>query len=83
MSKVQVQPASDLHEHYLCWPNTFRRPTDDEWYNEVRSLKDKVSEWKTLSVTAVAAENHGVAEYIKQLENRLAEAIAKQANPSL
>ena len=46
MSKVQVQPASDLHEHYLCWPNTFRRPTDDEWYNEVRSLKDELADIK-------------------------------------
>lgn len=48
--------------------------------SELQSLREQLAvaqQWKSLSVTAVAAENPSVAEYVEQLESQLRDAQAK------
>lgn len=58
---VSQPPASEQAMNAKKYPNTYRHPTADE-------IKAEASAWKNLSVTAIAAENSSVAEYIAQIE---------------
>jgi len=58
-------PASEQAKSAWKYPNTYRHPT-------VAEIKVEVDAWKHLSVTAIAAENQSVAEYVKQLEAKCA-----------
>ena len=55
-------PASEQAMSAEKYPHTFSHPT-------AMAIKAEVDAWKTLGVTAIAAENSGVYEYIKQIED--------------
>lgn len=51
---------------------------DSEYADRIRiRLAASISAWKELSVTAIAAENKSVGEYIKQVENQRDAALAQ------
>jgi len=60
-------PSSEQAMSAEKYPGTYRHPT-------AADIKIEVDAWKQLSVTAIAAENLSVAEYVKELESRAAAA---------
>lgn len=65
-------PASTQYADWKKYPNTYAEPTHEQWLLEVHAHQALRKEWEILSVTAIAAGNPSVREYIGQLERELA-----------
>lgn len=63
---------SEAKKKYLLVCAQHGRLVDQVYEEDGETLK--VDAWKHLSVTAIAAENQSVAEYVKELESRAAAA---------
>jgi hypothetical protein len=58
-------PASEQYTNWLKFPNTFRKPTDEEWASEVDRLTAEISrltENQLLQDSAMAAVKERAAE---------------------
>jgi len=69
---VAQPPASQQYGDWKKWPGTYREPTHEEWLLEVDIHKSLRNQWQTFCVTAIAAENPSVRDYIATLESEVA-----------
>lgn len=72
-------PASEQYRDWKKYPNTYSKPTDEQWAAELAALREELKQWTQYGIVEIAARNPQVMEWIKHHEERTDEAERKLA----